>query len=406
MSKTHLSMLLLALILLSFAVPASAQNAEFRFHAKVPIRSQDYEMTSTSLFRQNAVLAESQGKVSTMIPLDWGVKLTLLMSRKNETSRASLDLFLNLFNRSDNRLNITLRLIAAADLIMKDPVKGNAKFNFSLRDQGALAARINLRAIALEGTGNASLSLDEKWFNASALALIESKSGNNLIDRAVIAFIYATLEELLGNFSRWIVTVNPQAKFLYNVSFAQNKVKVIATLLFPYGSRDVQLQFMSLREYVSRTDLVLKISQSKMEWSYKYSLTSPLKLGYEGSMNATAKKGVLEISAHLKVARENMDRARQNLAALVGLVASGGIGSAGLLQGELQPPAPPQISLNRIADNLQLVVESIEKATATPTPSPAPAQDRGLDSTTLAVLAGVALLALAGAVVYYLGRRS
>ncbi|MCX8165364.1 MAG: hypothetical protein N3D79_02060 [Acidilobaceae archaeon] len=409
-SKSFGALLVLTVFLISLAAPASAQNsAEFRFNFKVPIRSGDYEMTSTSLFRQNVILSESQGKAPTTSPLDWNTKLSLIINRRNETGRATLDLFVNLFNRSDNRLNITLRLAGAADLIMGDPVKGRAGFNISLRDQGALAARINLRALAVDGTGNASLSLDERWFNSSAIALLESRSGNAVIDRAVIAFIYATVEELLANFSQWVVTVNPKAKFSYNVTFTQNRVRVVASLSFPYDGRDFQLQLTGIREYTSRTDLALRFSQNRLEWNYKYSLTSPIKLGWEGSLNATARRGVLEVSGNLKVAKENLDRARQNLAALASVATMVGADSFAIPQGQLQVPAPPQINLNRIADNLELVVESVERATSTPTPSPSPTESRGLvglDSTTLAILGGVALLALAGAIAYYLGRRS
>ncbi|MCX8196102.1 MAG: hypothetical protein N3F67_03380 [Acidilobaceae archaeon] len=410
MVKSFGALLALAVILLSLAAPASAQNnAEFRFYFKVPIRSQDYEMTSTSVFRQNAILTESQGKAPAASPLDLSLRLSLIINKRNETAKAAIDLFVNLFNRSDNRLNITLRLVGAADLIVRDPVKGSARFNISLRDQGALAARINLRAIAVDGAGNASLSFDERWFNASALAILESRSGNAVIDRAVAAFIYATLEELLANLSKWIITVNPKAKFSYNVSLAQNRVRVAVSLLFPYSNIDYQLQLAGIREYTSRTDLTLRFSSNRLEWSYKYSLTSPLKLGWEGSLNATAKRGVLEVSGNLRVAKENLDRARQNLAALTSVAVTRGVDGFMVPQGQLQLPAPPQINLNRIADNLELVVESVERATPTPTPSPAPAEGRGLmglDSTMLAILAGIALVLVAGAILYYLGRRS
>lgn len=356
--------LLLMVSLLVHALAAEAQNEayiEARGAIKVPLEVEGIEASYYFLFRDSAARGTANATLDLDVPLV--IDLYALMSgdKTPRSATSSLIARMRIANESDPRLNILIELRALSNLTVGEIVRKETRFNANISDSGALSQRLGLRNFRVEARGAAVMLTEGRWLNATVTAVLEPKSGSSFVDRTVAVFIYSVAEELLANVSKYIKTLYPAAKFSYNVTLEQFRVRVSVIAMIPLGT-SVDLSAMRSDEsYRFLVEMSARSSKGTMTASMRYQLdkTAGGKLDFQGTLAGKISGGTLEMSMDMRVSRKVMERASAMMAAT--RLLSAPTAQIPTSQGQ----ELPSINLGKLVSSLEAAVAEIERLQAT-----------------------------------------
>lgn len=363
--KRIASLLLIALLLHGLLAEArSDAYIEVKSTIRAPIDVDDVTASYYFLFKNERARGTANLTIDLEAPLSIDLYMLLSGEKREGSAFSAIAARLRIANESDPRLNITVNIGAVSNMTLGSVVKKDMKFNATLSDSGALSQRIGLRSVRIESRGAATLLTEGRWLNATVAAIIESRSGSSFVDRTVAVFIYSTAEELLMNLSKYLKTLYPAAKFSYNVTLEQTRVRISIIAQIPLGADADLSALRSEGSYRFLAEMSAKASKGSASVSMRYQLekTSGGNLDYQGTLAGKLSDGVLEATIDMKISKRVMDRAMGMISAARLLSAPPALPAALPAQGSQELP---QINLGKVVASLEAAAAEIEKMQAT-----------------------------------------